>query len=111
MPKPPHLVPLNAEEQRPYSRAPPRAGLPGLPGRATHGKQVLGHRGPLPEPGLGAGQVGECLVAGSLPMESGWAQPKEATWDPLGPFHLQEGPRGLGALCVGWRLKAGTTAA
>ncbi|TWW78160.1 R2DM Retrovirus-related Pol polyprotein from type II retrotransposable element [Takifugu flavidus] len=44
------------------------------PGRATHGKQVLG---------LGVGHVGERLVAGPLPMESGWAQPEEATWDPL----------------------------
>ncbi|TWW77426.1 hypothetical protein D4764_12G0008160 [Takifugu flavidus] len=44
------------------------------PARATHGKQVLG---------LGVGHVGECLVAGPLPMESGRAQPEEATWDPL----------------------------
>ncbi|TWW77030.1 hypothetical protein D4764_12G0004200 [Takifugu flavidus] len=46
--------------------------------RATHGNPVLGHRGPLLEPGLGAGHVGEHLVAGPLPMES-----KEATWDAL----------------------------
>ncbi|TWW56094.1 hypothetical protein D4764_08G0000810 [Takifugu flavidus] len=44
------------------------------PGRATHGKQVLG---------LGVGHVGKRLVAGPLPMESGRAQPEEATWDPL----------------------------
>ncbi|TWW68218.1 hypothetical protein D4764_19G0000160, partial [Takifugu flavidus] len=55
------------------------------PGKATHGKQVLdaGHRAPLPEPGLGVGHFGERLVAGPLPMESGLAQPEEATWDPL----------------------------
>ncbi|TWW77358.1 hypothetical protein D4764_12G0007480 [Takifugu flavidus] len=44
------------------------------PGRVTPGKQVLG---------LGVGHVGKCLVAGPLPMESGRAQPEEATWDPL----------------------------
>ncbi|TWW77402.1 putative RNA-directed DNA polymerase from transposon BS [Takifugu flavidus] len=42
-----------------------------------------GHRGPLLEPGLGAGHIGERLVARPLPMESGWAQSEEATWDPL----------------------------
>ncbi|TWW74022.1 hypothetical protein D4764_14G0000230 [Takifugu flavidus] len=42
-----------------------------------------GHRGPLLEPGLGVGHIGERLVAGPLPMESGRAQPEEATWDPL----------------------------
>ncbi|TWW55961.1 hypothetical protein D4764_09G0010110 [Takifugu flavidus] len=42
-----------------------------------------GHRGPLLEPDLVTGHTGEHLVAGSLSMESGWAQPKEATWDPL----------------------------
>ncbi|TWW53161.1 Nucleotide-binding oligomerization domain-containing protein 2 [Takifugu flavidus] len=42
-----------------------------------------GHWGPLLEPGLGVGHVGERLVAGLLPRESGRAQPKEAIWDPL----------------------------
>ncbi|TWW74365.1 R2 Retrovirus-related Pol polyprotein from type I retrotransposable element [Takifugu flavidus] len=42
-----------------------------------------GSPGPLLEPGLGMGHVGERLVAGPLPMESGRAQPEEATWDPL----------------------------
>ncbi|TWW80160.1 hypothetical protein D4764_10G0011900 [Takifugu flavidus] len=42
-----------------------------------------GHRGPLLEPGLGVGHVGERLVAGPLPMESGRAQPEKATWDPF----------------------------
>ncbi|TWW59416.1 hypothetical protein D4764_06G0009460 [Takifugu flavidus] len=53
--------------------------------RGTHGKRALdaGHRGPLPEPSLGVCHVGEHLLAGSLPMESGRAQPEEATWDPL----------------------------
>ncbi|TWW73734.1 hypothetical protein D4764_15G0011300, partial [Takifugu flavidus] len=32
---------------------------------------------------LGVGHVGERLVAGPLPMESGRAQPEEATWNPL----------------------------
>ncbi|TWW74392.1 hypothetical protein D4764_14G0003950 [Takifugu flavidus] len=57
--------------------------------------EIRGHRGPLLEPGLGVGHAGVCLVARPLPMESGRAQPNEATWDPL-PWahHLQEGPRG-----------------
>ncbi|TWW64991.1 hypothetical protein D4764_22G0006380 [Takifugu flavidus] len=60
------------------------------PGRATHGKQVLG---------LGVGHVGERLVAGPLPMESGRAQPEEATWDPL-PVGSPPagGAKGVGAL-------------
>ncbi|TWW73457.1 hypothetical protein D4764_15G0008510 [Takifugu flavidus] len=41
------------------------------------------HRGPLLEPGLRVGHIGERLVAGPLPMESGRAQPEETTWDPL----------------------------
>ncbi|TWW66736.1 hypothetical protein D4764_20G0007680, partial [Takifugu flavidus] len=32
---------------------------------------------------LGVGHFGKRLVAGPLPMESGRAEPEEATWDPL----------------------------
>ncbi|TWW70619.1 hypothetical protein D4764_17G0001020 [Takifugu flavidus] len=48
-------------------------------------------------PGLGPGHVGERLVAGPLPMESGRAQPKEATWDPL-----PEGSPPAGGARGGW---------
>ncbi|KAI3357139.1 hypothetical protein L3Q82_015611 [Scortum barcoo] len=37
-------------------------------------------QGPTLEPGLGLGLAGERLVAGSLPMGPGRAQPKMATW-------------------------------
>ena len=43
----------------------------------------VGYQGPLLESGLGAGLDSDCLVAGLLPMGSGWAQPEEITWDPL----------------------------
>ncbi|TWW70652.1 hypothetical protein D4764_17G0001350 [Takifugu flavidus] len=54
-----------------------------------------GHRGPLLEPGLGPGHVGERLVAGPLPMESGRAQPEERQHGTPFPWalHLQEGPK------------------
>ncbi|TWW59288.1 hypothetical protein D4764_06G0008180 [Takifugu flavidus] len=55
------------------------------------------HCCPLLEPGLGVGHVGERLVAGPLPMESGRAKPEEATWDPL-PVGSppSEGAKGVG---------------
>lgn len=40
----------------------------------------MGHRGLPLEPGLGAGLIGERLVAGPSPMGSGRAQLEEATW-------------------------------
>ncbi|TWW79913.1 Fibroblast growth factor 17 [Takifugu flavidus] len=61
-------------------------------------------RGPLLEPGLGAGHVGERLVARPLPMESSRAQPKEATWDPLPvgspPARVAKGPNGQSRECI-----------
>ncbi|TWW60792.1 hypothetical protein D4764_05G0008820 [Takifugu flavidus] len=61
--------------------------------------QDAGHRGPLLEPGPGVGHIGERLVAGPLPMESGRAQPKEATWDPL-PVGSPPAGRAKGVGCI-----------
>uniref|UniRef100_A0A1A8DSI5 Uncharacterized protein n=1 Tax=Nothobranchius kadleci TaxID=1051664 RepID=A0A1A8DSI5_NOTKA len=41
------------------------------------------HWGRPLEPGLELGHIGECLVAGLLPMELNRAQPEKETWVPL----------------------------
>lgn len=56
----------------------------------------------FPEPGLEAGNDAERLVAGSLPMGSGRAQPEEAKWDPpLGCLPPAGGAKGVECI-VSW---------
>ncbi len=45
-----------------------------------HAPSLEGYQGPVLEPGLGTGPVGERLVAGSLLMEPVQAQPEMAAW-------------------------------